>query len=359
MFCCHLGPKLAWLLTPPAVCRLSLESSCTALRHASQRWFPEVDVCLWVPDPAAAEGLAAWLRRHDCKSCCRATAAIALRSKTAGCHHLSTPCFRCPGDDTWAAQPTCCCLVLSAAGQAHITLADAGGSDRVNDAGMIASLCPLRGARVTSILAKNNVVTPVVALEGLGALTGVQFTSEYLSGDVRLLCQLAQLRHVALEGTRMTGSWRQLAALTRLEHLALSDIAVQEVVDVLPALVALTRLELCGFEHPVSSWHNLRQMTQLQHLSLATRSVREALQHLQALPLLEHLQVMPFAVLPPELSALTNLTCLDLSDNNELSAGWQHLLPLARLGRLDLTSCNVYRVPLELTALTGLTSVLL
>ena len=53
-----------------ALCRRNLAATCPALQRASQRWFlPEVDVRLNVLDSAAAESLAAWLRRHSsCES---------------------------------------------------------------------------------------------------------------------------------------------------------------------------------------------------------------------------------------------------------------------------------------------------
>lgn len=60
--------------------------------------------------------------------------------------------------------------------------------------------------------------------------------------------------------------------------------------------------------------------------------------------------------MPQQLSALTALTCLDLSFNGQLASGWQHLLALTRLRKLRI-SCGSLRggqVPPELAALPRL-----
>ena len=94
-----LHSDAAWvLLTRPPVCRLSLEATCQTLRHASQRWFPEVYVRLEVPDPEAAHPLAAWLRRHSaCESCCSPDHPLPCCQCLAADAHalLSVPCCRC------------------------------------------------------------------------------------------------------------------------------------------------------------------------------------------------------------------------------------------------------------------------
>ena len=140
-----------------------------------------------------------------------------------------------------------------------------------------------------------------------------------MGGSLRDVCQLTQLRRLVLDGTRISGGWRRLAAQTRLQHLDLLEFGGQQVVDSLPALLALTHLALCGFEEQASSWQNLARLTWLRYLSLAAETVQEAPQYLRGLPLLEHLQLMPdLASVPHHLSALTALTCLNLRDNNEL-----------------------------------------
>lgn len=178
----------------------------------------------------------------------------------------SLPAYRC----TWLISELpllfCCpCSLSAAAGQAHVTLADAAAgkwyrSVRKTDEGVFATLRPLYGTGVTSIVSRNNLHTPAAALRGL---TGVYFGYGYLKGAVQEVCQLAQLRQLKLESTHMTGSWRQLSALTKLERLALDDRAVDEVLEVLPALVALTHLELADFTRPVHSWQSLRGAPQL------------------------------------------------------------------------------------------------
>jgi hypothetical protein len=50
------------------------------------------------------------------------------------------------------------------------------------------------------------------------------------------------------------------------------------------------------------------------------------------------------------------LTRLDLSRNDSLESGWQHLLPLIQLRHLDLPHCYLTAVPAQLSALTALTS---
>ena len=82
-------------------------------------------------------------------------------------------------------------------------------------------------------------------------------------------------------------------------------------------------------------------------------------QHLQ--PLRQQLRVMNLrdcwlAGVPAELSVLTKLTCLDLSGNTCTDSGWQHLLPLQQLRALRLVQCRLLAVPAELSVLTGLSS---
>ena len=62
------------------------------------------------------------------------------------------------------------------------------------------------------------------------------------------------------------------------------------------------------------------------------------------------------AGVPEALSALTTLTSLDLSENEELAGGWQHLRPLRQLSALSLRGCRLAGVPAELSALTLLSS---
>ena len=63
-----------------------------------------------------------------------------------------------------------------------------------------------------------------------------------------------------------------------------------------------------------------------------------------------------FTELPQDLSALTQLLCLDLSYNTRLADGWQHLVPLQHLKCLRLACCGMREVPTELSALVSLSS---
>ena len=252
-----------------------------------------------------------------------------------------------------------------AAGHACIAFCVADGGDDTIDAGGSAALRALRGAPVTSLICGLNYAytardVPAAALAGWDALTHLEFSHARLSGSLRHVCQLAQLRRLELDGREISGGWRQLAALARLQHLDLAECHAQQVVDSLTALEALTHLALSGFEQRASSWQNLARLTRLRYLSLAADTVREAPQHLRGLQLLEHLRLMPdLPEVPHHPSVLTSLTCLNLSDNEELAGGWQHVLPLRRLRRLVLTLSGVELIPREFSEMTGLTALLL
>ena len=172
------------MLTPPPVRRLSLEATCTTMRRASQHWYPEVDVHLDASDTAAAESLAAWLRRHSsCESCCSGAAAM--------------PPVLPPGTTVIRCQS--CIRSLPSAGQAHLLLFGILEVGRPAELGASVVLQNLCGSQVASIFAKNHnpfasaTVTPAAALAGFGALTSLDFSWEHLAGDLRHVCQLTSL----------------------------------------------------------------------------------------------------------------------------------------------------------------------
>ena len=293
---------------------------------------------------------------------------------------MRMPCFRCPAA---AALPPSCetarCVIettryhcpLPAAGQVHLLFVYSGfyGFDHLGEAGMLEALRPLHGCRVTSIASHDSVRTPAAALPWFSQLTSLNFTYEFLTGELRHVCQLPQLRQLVLDGTHMAGSWRQLSALSGLQHLELRHFSVhtpeagshtQEFAEALPALVALTHLHLRGLGQPPPTWQQLEGLTRLRHLELEGGALEQAPEHLGALPQLEHLALeLDLVEVPHQVSALTNLTGLNLGANSSLCDGWQHLAPLARLRRLDLAGCYLEVVPREVAALTGLTALLL
>lgn len=59
--------------------------------------------------------------------------------------------------------------------------------------------------------------------------------------------------------------------------------------------------------------------------------------------------------MPEQLSALTALTRLDLSDNSRRAGGWQHLIPLTQLQDLYLSGPGLTAVPEHVSALIALT----
>ena len=188
---------------------------------------------------------------------------------------------------------------LPAACQARLTLSafPVAVDDSSAAGGASAALRALRGTQVASIstrsIMRTGKLAPAAALEGFGALTSLECSWKHLAGGLRHVCQLTALRRLVLDGARMTGSWRQLASLTGLQHFHLylfhsDQINVRGIVEAVPGLVDLTRLELYGIEG-ASRWQHLAELKQLQHLVLVGGDgLQQAPEHLLALPRLQH-----------------------------------------------------------------------
>ncbi|KAI3426026.1 hypothetical protein D9Q98_007994 [Chlorella vulgaris] len=149
-----------------------------------------------------------------------------------------------------------------------------------------------------------------------------------------------------------------LGTLSRLRQLSLTCVVLRDTAEELLSLPALKDLRALG----LSSCRLERlpramsALTQLTALDLASNHQISALTSLTTLQRLQSLNLHWCGIVAAtvQLSALTALTRLNLSDNRPES-GWQHLL-LAQLQDLNLHSCGLSAVPEQLSALTALTS---
>ncbi|KAI3425924.1 hypothetical protein D9Q98_007896 [Chlorella vulgaris] len=128
-----------------------------------------------------------------------------------------------------------------------------------------------------------------------------------------------------------------------------------EEVLTLPGLQRLHTLKFidCKLEKLPRALSALQQLTSL-NLSdnrIYATAPLATLQRLEQLTLVRcRLQAVP-----KQASVLTCLTRLDLSGNIRLEHGWQRLLPLTRLQDLSLSNCGLTAVPEQVSALTALT----
>ncbi|KAL4852880.1 SEC12-like protein 2 [Chlorella vulgaris] len=208
------------------------------------------------------------------------------------------------------------------------------------------SLVALPSSLLTSLVVHSMYGLPA-AVSSLTALTRL----EWLGTDVG-----EYIDENAVEDYHLLGSVsaNHLRSLTRLRQLSLdgTDLgsSVEELLS-LPALVGLQSLSLCScnLERVPPMLSALAQLTSVD-LSYNRDAANGA--HLQSL-CLGHCRL---TVVPEQLAGITNLTHLDLSDNKRLLGGWQHLLPLIQLRRLSLARCNLQVLPGQLAALTVLSS---
>ncbi|KAL4858212.1 Receptor-like protein 49 [Chlorella vulgaris] len=148
-----------------------------------------------------------------------------------------------------------------------------------------------------------------------------------------------------------------LGPLSRLQQLSMNSVHVgstAEEVLTLPGLQRLHTLKLidCKLGKLPRALSALQQLTSL-NLSdnrIYATAPLATLQRLEQLTLVRcHLQAVP-----KQASVLTCLTRLDLSLNSQLEHGWQRLLPLTRLQDLSLSDCDLTAVPEQVSALTAL-----
>ncbi|EFN50796.1 hypothetical protein CHLNCDRAFT_141839 [Chlorella variabilis] len=299
--------------------KLSLAASCTALYGSSLAWFQEVDVEV-TPTVTDVAAVAAWLHKYG------AFARVTLKMP------LDNPAIQ----QYISQEQVCACL---SALPASLVASLAGGD--------------ITGHALPSRL-------PTSALARLTRLTSLELPLHFkfvASGDAANLWQLTALQRLRLESSLCTGAWRGLAALSQLQHLEINCGAVPPFKDLpagLSTLTALTHLDLSTLklppqEHAILPQH-LQRLSLLQHLSLYRVATSDdvMLQHLE-------LSFCDLAAVPEQLSALTALTRLNLSDNDTMVGGWQHLRPLTRLRELDLLGVPLPDgVPPEVAALPAL-----
>ncbi|KAL4458044.1 hypothetical protein ABPG75_012909 [Micractinium tetrahymenae] len=179
---------------------------------------------------------------------------------------------------------------------------------------------------------------PITALTGLTSLH--LGNSGSYTALPHQLSTLHQLREVEVSFCRfLTSGLYHLSGCTQLTRLHADycpDVALGE----LSALSALCALSLQGCDFSSAG-------------RAAALGALSGLHHLVSLNIHDaHIEEVPAAV-----SALTGLTCLDISYTGSSSGplyGWKHLMPLRQLVSLDLTSCGLTCIPPHLRALTAL-----
>ncbi|KAL4853205.1 Receptor-like protein 50 [Chlorella vulgaris] len=205
------------------------------------------------------------------------------------------------------------------------------------------SLMALPSSLVTSLTTHNPLPAAVSALTALTSLVSEAVIDEQMEEEDILFSSI---------------SAHQLRPLMQLRQLSLGNCDISgnaEELLSLPALAGLQALDLDSCQLQAAP-RALSALTQLTALDLSSNDVSAT----AALANLHRLRVLVLfncclAVVPKQLAALTALTRLDLSSNSRLAGGWQHLLPLTQLRQLNLCECGLRAVPQELLALTALT----
>ncbi|KAI3429609.1 hypothetical protein D9Q98_005695 [Chlorella vulgaris] len=373
--------ELALAVLAPPGDKLNLGATCTSLRHASLAWFPEVTVEM-VPGKTDAASLAAWLQRYHAQlnlitlegfsgdepewhsTTIAALPATVISSLTATewlpaagstLTALTKLSFR--GRQHWHLQ---CQLVsflrpLSWLRQLSLLTAEVG-----NTAEEVLALPGLQRLHALGLHECSLFAVPR-ALSQLTSLTSLNLSENPLSGTAPL-ATLRHLKSLELSGCSLTAVPPQLSALSeltslnlsenplsdtaplatlyRLKSLKTSNCSLTAVPQQLSALTALTRLSLSRNEQLYGSWQYLLPLTQLQDLDLSRCRLLLAV--------------------PAQVSAVSALTRLSLCGNfRMMQIGWQRLLPLKQLQHLDVSGCGLTAVLQQLSALTGLTSLLM
>ena len=225
---------------------------------------------------------------------------------------------------------------------------------------------------------------PAAALDGYTALVDLDLSRAILAGDCAELWQLTQLERLQLRAPPSATFGAQSGQMSRLARLQSLTLRGPAIIAAEPLLglslpTSLTRLSMVCYNMR-GSWQHLRPLQQLLSLfSCGLLEVPEALsslqslthllldgndlrsgsgwQHVQRLQHLRHLSARScqLEVVPQQLSALLELTFLDLGFNERMEEGYEHLGQLAQLQQLILDSCAPEEVPASLAALTALT----
>ncbi|KAI3434389.1 hypothetical protein D9Q98_002467 [Chlorella vulgaris] len=202
------------------------------------------------------------------------------------------------------------------------------------------SLTALPSSLVTSLTTYNPLPAAVSAFTALTILE-----SEYNADDES-------------DNLGFSLSAHHLRPPTRLRQLSLVDrdmsCAAEELLS-LPALAGLQALGLRGCKLKQLP-RALSAVTQLTALNVSRNGILDAVQ-LASLHRLQRLDLRScqLTAVPDQLSTLADLTRLDLYGNSGLQAGWQHLQPLLQLQHLNLSWCSLPAVPEQLSALIALT----
>jgi hypothetical protein len=154
------------------------------------------------------------------------------------------------------------------------------------------------------------------------------------------LSALTALTSLSIQGNEpLADGWQHLRPLQQLLEVSVRSCWLAEVPEGLSSLTRLTFLSLADNPDIEGGWQHLQPLQRLAVL---------------------HLSWTGLAELPAALFSLTALTALFLAGNKDLegsSDSWQHLRPLAKtLRELNMCDCDVGVVPLELSSLTALTS---
>jgi hypothetical protein len=216
--------------------------------------------------------------------------------------------------------------------------------DAVIDAGQASeaewseSLAAFPTSLVTSLVTHNRVLPAAVST--LTALTRLEFSPD---------------DEEEIDDLPFSASARYLRPLTRLRQLTLRERNVgcnaEELLS-LPGGLQTLELRICNLKRLPRALSALTQLTALDLYNnpLLATSPLATLQRLQRLDL----SYCSLTTVPEQLSVLTALTRLVLSVN-KLESGWQHLLRLTSLQGLYLSYNSLTAVPEQVAALTALT----
>jgi Leucine-rich repeat (LRR) protein len=234
---------------------------------------------------------------------------------------------------------------------------------------------------LTSLNLSDNCITALAPLATLHRLQHLNLACCNLKAVPQQVSALTALTRLSLhKNKRVDCGWQHLVPLTGLRDLdvAFCEFESEAVPEQLATLTALTRLDLSyklnleegGWQHllPLTQLEDLRlafcsmpglpkelcALTNLTHLDLSNAPTRNLQHRLLFLPRLRSLKLEGCKLTAvPMLKMVTNLTCLDLS-NNTLT-GWKNLTTLKQLRDLDLADCNLKAVPQQASALAALT----